>query len=788
MGVELTACLHCGTPFYPTPQRADYCCSGCEFVRGLIVEKGLGTFYDLKEAPVPPVTSLVFQQRDYRWLEELVQLREVEEENVSELKLDLQGISCVGCVWLVEKLFMRRVGAVSIEVDAALGKMRLRWERGHCDLPEFAREILAFGYLVGPEGKSLPEESQGLVRRIGLCAAFMMNSMLFAFPDYLGMESTFEYSRLFHFLLVVFATLSYLVGGSYFLKRTWHSLRHGVLHLDLPISLGVTAAYVGSLFAWWHGAMHFVYLEFVSTFIFLMLVGRWLQQKALERNRHRLLDAGMGIPPVTALESEERIEVEEVKCGLAYRGGSGQVVPVRSKLLSSDASVGLDWISGEAGARHVRAGELVPSGAILLGQQEVTLEALEDWSESVLASLVKIVTRDPFRNLAVEHWIRGYLFVILGVAFAGGCYWQWQEGEWLRTLQVVTSILVVSCPCATGVALPMIDDLLVRRLQAIGVFVRELTLWSKLPGVRKIIFDKTGTITFDTLALKNRESLDALTDRDRENLLNLVWENWHPVSICLRSELLAMGTRLKEKNCGAITECPGYGLEDASTEGKWRLGRPSWAIPEMKEFQGGIPDTILSRDGEEVARFYFSEEIRPDSVSEMMALHRKGYEIHLLSGDRRSKVEAMSQKLNLPISRCLAELTPEEKAERIRALDRQDTLMIGDGANDSLAFNASWCTGTPAADRGLLERKADFYFLGRGLIGVRQLLMASEARQKTIRRVFTFTILYNLTVVILSLLGKMSPVMAAILMPSSSVVSLAIVFASLPDFQRMKAR
>ena len=315
-------CIHCGTRFRPAAHRPDFCCAGCEFVHGLIQQKGLTQFYELQDGAAFPARSVVFQQRDYTWLEELVR------EDRGSLDLDLQGISCIGCVWLIEKLFDAKTGALAIRVDPTLGRLHLRWEPGRFDVVAFAREIQSFGYLTGPVAGTGKRTNRSLVIRLGLCAALAMNAMLFTLPGYLGMEPGFELAGLFSKLAFACSTLSFLVGGSYFFGRTWHSLRHGVLHIDLPISLGLIAAYAGSLTAWRSGASDFVYFDFISVFTFLMLAGRWTQEAAVAANRNRLLDREFTVP------HPDR--------GERFRITPGQVVPVKSILLSEAATLGME--------------------------------------------------------------------------------------------------------------------------------------------------------------------------------------------------------------------------------------------------------------------------------------------------------------------------------------------------------------------------------------------------------------------------------------------------------------
>ncbi len=235
-------CQHCGTAFTPTEAHGEFCSPGCAAVHAQIVRDGFERFYTLKDRAVSPAGSAVFQPRDYGWLAEAIAAAEVgDAKKTAELVLDVQGISCVGCVWLIERLFRRRAGAVRIEINATQGRLFWRWEPGRFDAVGFARELQTFGYLVGPAGeKAGAAAAQGLRLRLGLCAAFAMNTMIFALPSYLGLERSSEFWPVFEGLQAAFATAGLLTGGSYFAKRAIAALRHGIVNLDVPITLGLT--------------------------------------------------------------------------------------------------------------------------------------------------------------------------------------------------------------------------------------------------------------------------------------------------------------------------------------------------------------------------------------------------------------------------------------------------------------------------------------------------------------------------------------------------------------------
>ena len=768
------ACRHCGAPLIDARMReTGFCCSGCAYVFRLVHEHGLAGYYRIKDEVTAPADAAVFQPRDYSWLETAQRDAEAAPGNVPELTLDVQGISCAGCVWLIERVFQQQPGARDIFVNAQYGSMRLRWIRGEFSAAEFARKLQAFGYLAGPAGATPVEpESRGLVKRIGLCAAFAMNIMLFAFPAYFGMPRTFEYARLFGLLALMFATLSFLVGGTYFIGRAARALREGAMHIDLPIAIGILGAYLGSLYGWLAGAELFVYFDFVGTFILLMLIGRWAQVAAVERNRRRLLSQ-QPKPQRVRLINGDTLPPEQLAAGHVLELASGQTLPVESRLLADEAVFSLASINGEAEPRTFRAGHHVPAGALSVSRSDVRLVALQAWKESLLAQLLQVGERAGARHLFLEKIVRGYLVGIIVIAALAGLGWWLASGDAPRTWAVVTAVLVVSCPCAIGLAFPLADEMASVALRRRGVFIREGDLFTKLAHVKKLVFDKTGTLTLETPVLQNPAVLRALDEPARAALHTLVRNNPHPHSQCLLENLLADAATAPL--AGEVREVVGFGVE----LGPWSLGRAGWrdTKPDLPAGPGanGPDGTVFARDGEVLAMFTFVDTVRSDARAELEALAARGFETFILSGDREEKVAALAADLGLPSDHALGALAPQAKADWLDSHGADDALMLGDGANDSLAFDRALCRGTPVIHRGVLEQKADFYYLGRGIGGLRALFEIDATRRRTQTAILVFSVAYNVLAVGFAVAGRMNPLVAAILMPVNSLLTLALV-------------
>ncbi|MEK7951827.1 heavy metal translocating P-type ATPase metal-binding domain-containing protein [Luteolibacter soli] len=772
MSTGACVCEHCGTAFTPSRSRVEagareerFCCRGCEFVAALIHEQGFDRYYDLKQdAATAPVRSRPFEEHDFGWLGPLVAAAESGSNNGTAAELDcaVEGISCIGCVWLIDRLFERHAGAIRAAANPANGRLHLEWQRGACDVTAYLKELATFGYVAAPvvagSRESSPER-RGLAGRMGLCGAFALNAMGFSLPTYLGMPADFEFAGLFRLIAFTSATLAMLVGGGYFVSRAWRALKVGALHIDLPIALGLIAAYLGSIAGWVVGQEKLLYFDFVATFVFLMLVGRYVQTAAVEKNRLRLVRRSP--LPEAVRSGDKMVAIGELEPGTAFELEPGKALPVSACLSDGMAEVSLEWIHGEADPVTVLPGARLPAGAILLGRQAVTVTADETWADSLISKLIADATGDR-GSPVFQRLLRIYLGVVLVIGVAVFAVWA-MGGDVSTGLQAMISVFVVSCPCALGVAVPLADEWAAARLSRGGAFVRRASLWPRLRRVKHVIFDKTGTLTLERPLLENPGAVDALDDHAALALARLTRGSLHPVSRTLLESLGNRGQRLLEV-LGPIEveEIPGQGVRLGAEDGEWFLGK-------------GEQGTELRHDGVLVAAFTFRDSLRPGAAEALRHLEKRGLSIHILSGDSPLKVTRLAHALGIPYDQALGGLSPEEKCRRVKALDRQDTLYVGDGANDSLAFDVAFVTGTPVVDRSLLESKADFYALGSGLAYLAEAFAAADGRARGVRRAFAFALSYNLAVVALSATAHMSPLLAAVLMPLSSVVSILLV-------------
>lgn len=783
---EAAACLHCGTPLALGGD--GFCCSGCRIVYSLIHRQGLQRYYELRSGPGTPIALARPETRDLKWLETL-EAQLVASSTATTVRLDLQGIQCAACVWLLEELFKRQPGALRILVNPALGTVELLVTPDF-PLRTYVQEVEQFGYLFGPPLKTPDSRSSTLLTRIGLSVAIAMNSMIFALPIYFGLREgpVFELFRWLSFGLTV---VNLFVGGSVFLRSAWLGLKRRVLHLDVPIALGIVLAFGSSAWQFFTRNDAGTYFDTVNVFIALMLVGRWLQERVIERNRRWIL-ACDGVDGLLARRVRDG-KVELVPCPRLRAHDTlliapGDLVPIDSVLEDDRASCSLDWIHGESTPRDFARGERIPAGAFNTGTRAVTVRATTDFQDSPLVSLLRgtaVRTDDAAR--ATPWWqklSRTYVIAVLIAAASGFALWFFRTGDVRKALEVTTAILVVTCPCAFGIATPMAYELVQAGLRRAGLFIRSASFLDRALGVRRVVFDKTGTLTTGALEVSNPESLQRLSFEEQEILYNLVVRSNHPRSLAIRRALEEHSLRdrpLRFISELPVDEVPGYGLQLSRDCHTYRLGTARWAAPEAPETE----DVVFTMDGRPLATFRTTEIVRPDAAKEIQRLQRDGLDVWILSGDTPARVTRLAKQLGLSPDRAVGGQSPNDKARWIHQRDARDTLMIGDGINDALAVERAYCSGTPAIDRPFMPARTDFYFVTPGLRPIGLALHAARALSRVTRRNLTFAVFYNAIAVGLAFVGKMSPLLCAALMPLSSLSILLATMASLSGRSRV---
>jgi len=764
---SVSRCLYCGESSVMPEQ--SYCCTGCQ-------------------------TMDLWQRTQRSQLRPSIVTADKKEtqphaDTLSTWSLDLQGIHCSACLGIIKQLFGEQPGAHSIDINPALGQVRIVCETLVFDLPAFQKILLKVGYRLGPQKKETSLAHRNLLIQIGICAALTMNSMVFSFAFYFGLDASM--GRFYTWLVWLNALMAFLcvwIGGRYFFKRAWFALQKHLFHVDIPITLGIIFSFLGSVFFLIYRGPQAAYFDTVCGFITLMLIGQYLPRRILEKNRSVLLkDEGVDTLMQKVLNAQGvvvQVPYSRIQTGDTLLFAPGDLVCVDILLMSHQAACRLDFLNGEPFVQTFSPGHVIPSGAMNASGRAFIGQAQQTFLCSRLRTLLLAQPGDKpesdmphYRHIARFSQI--YVVVVLGLALLTFMGWFFFDFE--RALFSAISVLVVSCPCAIGLATPLAYELALFALRQKGVFMRKEDALFKIPLLRSVVFDKTGTLTDGALTCVNKEVIHSLDPSVRAILKNMVQNSNHPVSVSLNQVFSEKIGNLPLIPMLETREFFGQGIELSHPDGcVYRLGHTAFALGHSAD--SGRDHSLLHSDfscnGRLLARFLLSESVRQEAQKQIQYLIQQGFDLYVLSGDQSQRTRQVGVHLGFDESHCLGHLSPEQKAEFIKEYQTQHpVLMIGDGMNDSLAFAQAFCSAVPLESHLSLPYKVDFFYRSQnGLCPIDFIFAVSRHLQQAERFNYTFALLYNLLVLSLAMSGYMTPLFAAFAMPLSSIFIVSYTF------------
>ena len=769
------SCAHCRAPLASTKATGawdgeHFCCAGCRSARALIQSMGLDQFYDLSR-DITRGEAEAAEGIDRPWLPALVELARVRHPEARVvLSLDVQGLHCAACVWVLQALFKKRQGALHLEVDPGVGRLHLTFDARSFALAGYLDDIARLGYRTGPPCRDGRPQSDGLGLRLGVTIAIAMNAMALSFATYFGLgpDDPDGLYTLFGWVNLALSTIALLVAGPVFIRGAIAAARRGALHLDVPIALGVVLAYVGSVVLFLSGRPELAYFDTLDLFLALMLLGRWAQRRFLDVNRRRLLDDdGFVHVRVKVIEPDGTIAhrpLAELAAGRRFLVAPRELVPVAANVEGLPASLDLAWISGESEPVSLQAKDIVPAGAHLASDHARIFVAREPFAASALHDLLRVHDKtdsgDRFWHRFTTAW------VISVLAFATIVAVVWAASSPLEALRHATAVLVVTCPCAIGLATPLAYELAHLRLRKEGLLPRRPGLLDRARKIRHVVFDKTGTLTLTRMDLDapSREAVNALPASDRDALFQLSARSNHPKSRALQE---ALASRPLDKTL-VVSETPGRGLASA-THTLFGDGRAL------------VLRSLVTNENNERVRLTFSETLRPQARHEIANLITAGFDVHIASGDSAERAAAVALALGIAPANVHSRMSPADKAALVDGLGAAATLFVGDGVNDAKAFERASIAGTPVLDRPTLPARADFVVTSGHLGPVAELLRLSHKVRAITLRNAAIAAAYNALALVAGIQGWLTPLIAALAMPASSLLVLALTTLSSRD-------
>ncbi|WP_041447313.1 heavy metal translocating P-type ATPase [Thiocystis violascens] len=831
-------CFHCGLPVTPSArvmapiagQARAFCCTGCRAVCEAIHAAGLEGFYrrtpagDVFGPPPEPPKNLALYDLDA--IQE--EFTDVASE-AREINLLVEGIHCAACVWLIEKGLETLPGVEDARVNLTGRRLRVRWDNGRLQLSRILQRLADIGYAAAPfdpdsADGALSRENRGLLFRMAWAGFAMMNLLWISIALYSGADRG-EFRELFHWIGFLLATPTILYSGAPFYRGAWSGLRGGHLSMDLPIAIGVTVTYLyslavtlgetfgGSLGGPGIGA---VYWDTVVNFLFVILVGRYLE--AISRRRavaatQRLLDLQPKVATRLREGDEAVVPVRSLQIGETVLVRPGERIPVDGEVLSGQASVDESMLTGESRPTSKTPGERVSAGTIN-GVGVLTVRITGLLRETALGRIIRLVedaqaSRAPIQRLAdrIVPW-----FVAATLGLAGLTFIFWMRTDLEFALMAATAVLIITCPCAFGMATPMAIAVASGRGAERGILVKNGAVLERLSSIRHFVFDKTGTLTEGrpvvvgaslrvpggrtsrplaggTSALPatqpaiawreldwGEEIAPTLTEREHRLLRQLgALERLseHPAALAILELCVRAGIGLSGVPVDEVEVAPGLGIGGRVEGARVMIGSRNWLMrngvelaPTMDDEAGQIHCAV---DGCEVLRLHIQDRLRPGAVSIVGRLRAQGIRVTLLTGDRRAVAERIAAQLgDIDL---IAEVLPEDKDRVIADLQRQGqrVAMVGDGVNDAPALVRADVGIAMGSGTDVSIASADIVLMSSELERVAEAAELSRRTLQAIRQNIGISILYNLVMVPLAMAGVITPLIAAVSMPVSSL-------------------
>jgi Cu2+-exporting ATPase len=707
--------------------------------------------------------------------EELVLASRRTGDGVREVRLSVPAIHCGGCLRNIERALANLEGVVEARANLTTKSVTVCWRDGAP--PPIVETLAAIGFdsHLGDGNAEAPDETQAeLIRALAVAGFAAGNIMLFSVSVWSGAGE--ELRNLFHFLSALIALPVLVYSGRIFYRSAWAALKHRRTNMDVPISIGVTLAFAMSLYDTVHGGPH-AYFDAVVMLLFFLLIGRTLDHVMRAKARAAVGDLAKLSARGATVEREDGtrtyLPVGEIRPGMTIVIAAGERVPVDAHVLSGTSELDRSLVTGESVPIAITAGAIIEAGTLNL-TGPLRLKAIAAAQESFLAEMVRLMAaaeadRSGYRRLA-DRAAGLYAPFVHGAALLAFLGWAFASGDLHHAVTIAVSVLIITCPCALGLAVPIVQVVAARRLFEHGIMVRDGAGLERLAEADTAVFDKTGTLTLGRPELRDAGHIDtgalALAAA-------LAAHSRHPQSLALVAAHAALGGPAAQVD--NVREVPGQGLEARSEVALVRLGRADWALrdPQAVPPSSSYPCTILSRDGQFVAVFAFHERLRPGAREAVVALKDQGIAVEILSGDHALAVGSLAG--NLGVARFEASIRPGGKLMRLKALATAGSkaLMVGDGLNDAPALAAAHVSMAPSGAVDVGRNAADFVFMRDGLDAVPFAIAIARRARLLIRENFVLAVLYNAIALPFAITGFVTPLAAALAMSASSLIVVA---------------
>ena len=694
---------------------------------------------------------------------------------VPDIVLSAPSMRCGGCVARIEDTLDQIPGVEEVRANLTLKRIELRMADQASGLDTILARLAEIGHpateidATDLEGEGQDETATALLRAVAVAGFGGMNVMLLSVSVWSGAEGAMRAG--FHWVSALIAIPVIFYSGRFFFTSAWSALRAARMNMDVPIAVGLLLALALSLSETLRGAQH-VFFDAALTLTFFLLVGRYLDHRMQSKARHELTALSRLIPG-TACQvlpdgQTREIAPTQITPGMVLRIHAGQRLPVDARIQSGTTDLDRSIVTGESDAVMAAPGDEVEAGALnLTGPVEaLALRAMQD---SFIASMKRMLgsvngARTRYVRIAdrVARLYAPAIHVLAGATFLG---WYLSTGDWHVSAFVAISVLIITCPCAMSLAVPVAHVVAAGRLMRDGILMKDGSALERLAQVDRAAFDKTGTLTtsFDFITLADDVAGETLAVRAA-----LAGASGHPAAVAIARKLPS-----QEMGLHQVTETPGFGIEGRLPDGRRaRLGRASW-VREIASAEAEGTGPAFGLENAPMSHIVLSETLRPDAARTIHELTTRNIPSEIVSGDDADRVRDISERLGGIAFH--HGLTPAGKIAHLEALeaDGHRVLMVGDGLNDTPALAAAYVSMSPANATDAGRAAADFVFLRDSLAAIPDAIVIGRRTARVVRQNFGFALLYNAIAVPLAIAGLVTPLMAALAMSSSSILVIA---------------
>lgn len=705
------------------------------------------------------------------------------------------NVHCGSCINIIEKQLRKQAGITSARVNLTLKQLDLEIDQT-ADILKIVDQLEKLGYPPTPvdlgdlsEFKQ-DQQSAKLIRALAVAGFAAANIMLLSVSVWSGADG--ETRKLFELVSALIAIPAIAYSGQVFFRSAFSALRFGHLNMDVPISLAIILSLFMSLYETFYGSGE-AYFDAGVMLLFFLLIGRYLDQKMREKARNSVFAlskiAAKGANRILPDGQLTYIPIDQVKPGMTMRIFPGDRTPVDGVIVSGQTDLDRSLVNGESDTHVPKTGEEIEAGVLNL-TGAIDIKASKPVDQSFLSEVSKMLeaaenSRMTYVSLA-DRMAKIYAPVVHVFALVAFLIWFLIVGEtWYTSLNIAISVLIITCPCALGLAVPVTNVIAANQLFKNGILMRDGTALERAAEIIKIAFDKTGTLTFGIPKLSEKD-ISSFDDATKSNLKALTSRSSHPASKAIANAL----NNTHAADVVNIREIAGFGVEGFVNKKTVRLGRAAW-VGEIANHALSVHEDKISYaiEGEAPLQFNLSETLRVDAVETKQYLDAHSIEVEILSGDGHQAVAKIANDLG--IKTWEAGLRPADKHTHLQSLEGQNipTMMVGDGLNDAPSLAAAHVSMAPASACEVGRQAADFIFTNDSLNAVPYTISTARKAKRIIKQNFGIAIAYNTIAIPLAFLGFITPLIAAIAMSASSIiVVLNSLRLSLHDMREVKIK